>query len=138
MARISYAQNREDMVLSRAPGSQSEGFYVDVGAWHPVLYSVTFGFYQRGWRGMKVKPLAGHLKLLRRERPEDVNLGVGIAARSGECTFYEDLTAPGLSTFSPAQAASCAPLVTSFASARGGSCRWPRSSPSTSPATTPS
>lgn len=104
MARISYAQNREDVVLSRVFGSQAEGFYVDVGAWHPVLDSVTYAFYQRGWRGVNVEPLAGPLELLRRERPEDVNLGVGIAGRRGERTFYEDLTVPGLSTFSLAQA----------------------------------
>lgn len=105
MSLVSYAQNREDVVLARAFGDRARGFYIDIGAWHPVLDSVTCFFYRQGWRGVNVEPLAAYLELLRQERPEDVNLGLGIARQRGEGTFYEDLTAPGLSTFSPAQAA---------------------------------
>jgi hypothetical protein len=42
---ISYAQNHEDVLLERCFGTQQSGFYVDVGAWEPVLHSVTQHFY---------------------------------------------------------------------------------------------
>ena len=48
---ISYAQNHEDVLLNRCFGSQASGFYIDVGAWEPVLHSVTHHFYEQGWHG---------------------------------------------------------------------------------------
>ena len=38
---ISYAQNFEDVLLARAFRNRDRGFYIDVGAWHPVFDSVT-------------------------------------------------------------------------------------------------
>ena len=49
MPNVSYAQNREDVLLSRVlPGPV--GSYIDVGAADPVELSVTKWFYDRGWR----------------------------------------------------------------------------------------
>ena len=45
---LSYAQNAEDVVLSRAFSDQEFGFYVDIGACHPVEDSVTLHIYERG------------------------------------------------------------------------------------------
>jgi hypothetical protein len=42
---ISYAQNLEAVLLSRAFGGQMDGFYVDVGAGDPTYLSVTKWFY---------------------------------------------------------------------------------------------
>ncbi len=105
MDRVSYSQNREDVVLARAFGNREHGFYIDVGAWHPIMDSVTCFFYRRGWRGVNIEPLPFYFELLEAERPEDVNLCIGIARARGEQTFYEDLAASGLSTFVPSQAA---------------------------------
>jgi hypothetical protein len=52
---VSYAQNYEDILLGRAL-RKSEGFYIDVGANHPVFHSVTKLFHDRGWRGINVEP----------------------------------------------------------------------------------
>ena len=61
MARqISYAQRYEDMHLLRAFGGQQNGFYIDIGAGHPVYDNVSFAFYLRGWRSVtgRAQPLA--------------------------------------------------------------------------------
>ncbi|HUL14873.1 MAG TPA: FkbM family methyltransferase [Terriglobales bacterium] len=71
---ISYAQNLEDVMLQRCFASQPEGFYVDVGAMHPLLDSVTCSFYERGWSGIYIKPHPNFHALLQRFRPRDVNL----------------------------------------------------------------
>ena len=42
-----------------------EGFYVDVGASIPDDDSVTFHFYERGWRGVNVEPDPGRLRAAR-------------------------------------------------------------------------
>ncbi|MFL5844063.1 MAG: FkbM family methyltransferase [Solirubrobacteraceae bacterium] len=85
---ISYSQNREDVVLARA-FPDGTGFYVDVGAASPSVNSVTRHFYERGWCGVNIDPLPQWHDALVRERPRDVNLGVGVAGRSGSLLFYD-------------------------------------------------
>ena len=53
---VSYAQNYEDVMLWRALKHVDHGFYIDVGAYSPVEYSVTKAFYERGWRGINIEP----------------------------------------------------------------------------------
>jgi FkbM family methyltransferase len=98
---ISYAQNREDVLLDAFFPGVEQGFYVDVGANHPEIDSVTKLFYLKGWRGINVEPTKRLIKLLEAERPKDTNLNVGISNREGELSFreYEDFGI-GLSTFS--------------------------------------
>ena len=56
MSFVSYAQNFEDVLLHRVFGGQETGFYVDVGAYHPVDGSVTKAFYDLGWSGINLEP----------------------------------------------------------------------------------
>jgi FkbM family methyltransferase len=86
---VSYAQNAEDVVLARAlRPDENDGFYVDVGAGHPVVHSVTKAFSERGWRGVNVEPLAEEHALLVEDRPRDVNLNVALGAVSGTIKLY--------------------------------------------------
>ncbi len=87
---VSYAQNREDVVLARALCPDGgEGFYVDVGAGHPVYDSVTKAFSDRGWRGVNVEPLVEEHALLASSRPRDINLNVAVGAVGGVAKLYE-------------------------------------------------
>jgi FkbM family methyltransferase len=85
---ISYAQNREDVVLARAL-NRPAGFYIDVGAASPVLNSVTKHFYDCGWRGINVEPLELWQRQLAAERPRDVNLQVGLGEEEGRLEFFD-------------------------------------------------
>jgi FkbM family methyltransferase len=97
---ISYAQNYEDILLGRVlPGP--DGFYIDVGANHPVFHSVTKLFYERGWRGINVEPSPVLFRQLAEDRPRDINLNVGLGDREWTLTFYEAQTFHGWSTFRP-------------------------------------
>jgi len=51
---IYYAQNFEDVMLWRALKHIKNGFYIDIGAWDPVIDSVSNLFYENGWRGINV------------------------------------------------------------------------------------
>ncbi|HVK16685.1 MAG TPA: FkbM family methyltransferase [Fimbriiglobus sp.] len=103
MPMISYAQNREDVLLNRVfPGP--EGFYIDVGAAHPVSDSVTKWFYDRGWSGVNVEPLEVFHRELVAHRPRDVNLNAAAGERSGEVTLYEVPACVGWATTDPAAA----------------------------------
>jgi hypothetical protein len=48
MAFRSYAQNFEDLMLYRALGKVERGFYIDIGAQHPEIDSVSKAFFDRG------------------------------------------------------------------------------------------
>jgi FkbM family methyltransferase len=85
---ISYAQNHEDVVLARALPKRS-GFYIDVGAGSPTIHSVTNHFYRLGWRGVNVEPLSRWHAQLKRARPDDINLEIGLSDRPGKLKFYD-------------------------------------------------
>jgi len=94
---ISYAQNFEDVILYRALKGIKQGFYIDVGAWDPVIDSVTKAFYDRGWHGINIEPSRTYFEKLEAERPRDINLMVVAGSRAGLTVFYEILET-GLST----------------------------------------
>jgi len=98
---VSYAQNCEDVVLWRALKDVRQGFYVDCGAYHPTRHSVTRAFYERGWRGINIEPVATLLENFARQRRRDVNLGLALVDGSqGTAAFYE-IAGSGLSTLDP-------------------------------------
>jgi FkbM family methyltransferase len=101
MARmISYAQNGEDVLLNRLFPTGHRGFYIDVGACHPTLHSVTRHFYDQGWSGVNIEPVAHVYEMLAQERQRDVNLNVGVSNHEGLLEFHVSRDSLGMSTFS--------------------------------------
>lgn len=105
--RLSYAQQGEDVVLQAV--FEHLGIarprYLDIGAFHPSIGSNTFLFYVRGSRGVLVEPNPFMAELLRKARPEDVVLDVGVSADgSKEADYYVLRDRPQLNTFSREQA----------------------------------
>ncbi|HYD60215.1 MAG TPA: FkbM family methyltransferase [Noviherbaspirillum sp.] len=103
MTFISYAQNFEDVMLWRALKHVENGFYIDVGANDPTLYSVTRAFYDQGWHGINLEPVSQFFERLRKERPRDINLQMGAGATEGSFPFF-DIPDSGLATSDPAVA----------------------------------
>jgi FkbM family methyltransferase len=83
--RISFSQFGEDLLLEHL--LPPKGFYVDVGAYHPVTYSNTWLFSRNGWKGIVVEPNPGMAKLHRKRRPRDIIVGSAIGAESGEALY---------------------------------------------------
>lgn len=85
----SFASADEDMILRHIIGSDKmDGFYVDVGAYHPVRSSNTYFFYLNGWRGINVEARPGSRELFERVRPRDINLEMGVSRERGQLTYY--------------------------------------------------
>ncbi|MDB5224764.1 MAG: SAM-dependent methyltransferase [Candidatus Adlerbacteria bacterium] len=84
---LSYSQFGEDAVIQHILRNKT-GTYVDVGAYHPVLYSNTYALYKRGWKGVVIDPNPSARTLFRwfRRRDTFINAAVGI---SGEQTYYQ-------------------------------------------------
>ena len=83
MTFVSYAQNFEDVMLWRALKHVQNGVYVDVGAQHPVIDSVSKAFYEHGWRGVHFEPVPYYAALLRQDRPDEVVLEVALSDVEG-------------------------------------------------------
>jgi FkbM family methyltransferase len=107
MTFISYAQNFEDVLLWRALQDVPAGFYIDVGAWHPDTDSVTRAFYDRGWHGINIEPVADTHRRLRAARPRDLSLAIALGAASGEAVLHV-AAGSGLSSLYPEHAARAA------------------------------
>ncbi len=100
---LCFAQDGEDLILDRLLERQANGFYVDVGAHHPVRFSNTYMFYRRGWRGINIDAEPGSMRPFVQHRPRDINIECGVAGHSGTMTYYR-FNEPALNTFDEAEA----------------------------------
>jgi len=98
----SYSQDGEDMVmraLFESLPKNYRGFFVDVGAHHPVRFSNTYHFYRKGWRGINIDATPGSMRSFGWMRRRDINLELGIGAEKGSLTFF-CFDEPALNTLS--------------------------------------
>lgn len=93
MTWISYAQNFEDVILMRALNHVPEGMYIDIGAQHPLIDSVSRAFYGKGWRGIHVEPTHLYADALRQNRPDEIVVQAMLGKSKENKQFYiMDLT----------------------------------------------
>jgi FkbM family methyltransferase len=95
----SYAQEGEDLLLSRFIEGRMNGFYVDVGAHHPMRFSNTYHFYLKGWRGINIDAMPGSMAPFEIARPRDINVEVPVYETSQTLTYYV-FSEPAFNTFS--------------------------------------
>jgi FkbM family methyltransferase len=97
-AKESYSQEGEDMLLDRFLEQRHNGFYVDIGAHHPIRFSNTFHFYRKGWGGLNVDANPGSMEMFKRIRSRDINIEAAISSSRQELTYYI-FNDPALNTF---------------------------------------
>jgi FkbM family methyltransferase len=82
-----YSQSGEDAIVQSALKSK-KGFYVDVGSYHPTLYSNTYVFYKKGWEGIAIDPNIRFKRLFQVFRPRDTFICTGIGATESTFPYY--------------------------------------------------
>ncbi|MBG6106740.1 FkbM family methyltransferase [Frigoribacterium sp. CG_9.8] len=95
---ISFAQNGEDVVLNRVLGKLPIGTYVEIGANHPRIDSVSRSFYDRGWSGIAVEPNPYYAALYRAERPRDHTIEAAVTSSTEPNIIFHLIEGTGLST----------------------------------------
>ena len=73
--------------------NKNNGFYIDVGCFHPIRISNTMFLYSKGWTGMNLDISKKSIDLFNIYRPRDVNLNFGVGKEN--CTleyFYNKET----------------------------------------------
>jgi FkbM family methyltransferase len=74
-------------MLYRALASVDRGFYVDIGAQHPEIDSVSCAFFERGWTGVHVEPVPEYAAMLRQARAGDTVIEAAVSNAVGEITL---------------------------------------------------
>jgi FkbM family methyltransferase len=99
-----YSQDGEDILLQSFfvdKGREYKGFYIDIGAHHPMRFSNTYVFYKKGWKGINIDATPGSMKEFNRVRKRDINIEAGISDSYGELEYYS-FHEPALNSFNKA------------------------------------
>lgn len=99
---VTYAQHGDDLVLVNIFSllGIEKPSYLDIGAHHPTDLSNTRLLYERGSRGVNVEANPDLISAFFTERPEDINVCLGVAPSEGDREFLRVSPTSGRNTFS--------------------------------------
>lgn len=80
----------EDIFVRRFFEKKNKGFYVDVGAYHPIKGSLTYNLYKKKWSGINIDLSQVSIDLFKLSRPKDINIRAAITDYDGETFYYEN------------------------------------------------
>ena len=86
-------KNENIVFLKQYFKNKNDGFYIDVGCFHPIRISNTMFLYSKGWTGMNLDISKKSIDLFNIYRPRDINLNFGVGKEN--CTleyFYNKET----------------------------------------------
>ena len=73
--------------------TKTNGFYIDVGCYHPIRLSNTKFLYDKGWKGINIDISNKSIDLFKIARKKDINLNIGIGNKNkvSEAYFKKDI-----------------------------------------------
>ena len=83
LKKKSYSMDGEDIEIFNYFKNKKNGFYVDVGAYHPIHRNNTMLLYLNGWEGINIDISDFSIKLFNHLRPRDINLNLSISNKEG-------------------------------------------------------
>ena len=88
----SYSKAREDVMLKylfrKYLYKKQKGFYVDIGAFDPIVESNTKYLYSCGWSGINIDANPKSIEKFNLYRKRDINLNIGISEHFSEKPFF--------------------------------------------------
>lgn len=89
--QIHYSQFGEDVVLKDWIRKDiKDGYYVDVGCYHPRKFSNTYFLYKRGWRGVNIDLDKIKIDVMNMVRSEDINIVAAVSDKIEGVEIYTD------------------------------------------------
>ena len=64
------------------------GTFIDIGAGHPVVNSISKAFVNAGWHGINIEPMEKPFAELVTNRPYDINLNIAVEDHEGTATYF--------------------------------------------------
>ena len=88
LTTVSFSLCGEDRIIKVLnPGPN--GFYVDVGACHPMNGSNTYKLYLRGWQGLTIEPNPDIAPLFKKIRPRDEHVVTGVSREPAVMKYHK-------------------------------------------------
>ena len=88
--RASYSQDQEDLFINDYFKNIYNGFYLDIGCYHPIKYSNTALLHNRGWQGINIDMNQTSIDLFKILRKKDKNICAAISSSNKEVTQFID------------------------------------------------
>lgn len=90
--KISYSFNAVDLIINYLFKIKKNGFYIDIGAQHPISNNNTYLLFKKGWNGINIDLDKENIELFNISRPNDINLNYAISSSISEkkLFFYHD------------------------------------------------
>jgi len=86
---INFSQTGEDLIINSIFKSKENGTYVDIGAFHPQVISNTNLLHSKfNWSGINIDPNPFSIDKFKQFRPNDVNLQLAVANKTGQIEIY--------------------------------------------------
>ena len=80
----------EDIFIRRFFKNTRNGFYVDIGCYHPIKGSLTYYLFKKGWNGLNIDLSKVSIDLFKIARPKDYNVNAAITDFDGDTIYYEN------------------------------------------------
>ena len=90
--KISYSFNAVDLIIDHIFKDKINGFYIDIGAQHPIANNNTYLLFKRRWTGINIDLDVKNIELFNISRPNDINLNNAISSSTSKkkLFFYHD------------------------------------------------
>ena len=100
----SYSMDGEDIFILNYFKNKNNGFYIDVGCYHPLHRNNTFLLHKNGWSGINIDIHQFSIDLFNYLRPDDVNLNCAVSNSNGVTKMFYQKKLSQLSTIDEKQA----------------------------------
>ena len=74
----SYSFNAVDLIINYIFKNKNDGFYLDIGAQHPISNNNTYLLFKKGWKGINIDLDKKNIDLFKIARPNDINLNLSL------------------------------------------------------------
>ena len=88
--KTQYSQWGEDLLINEYFKDKKNGAYLDVGCFHPVMYSNTYLLHKKGWHGINIDINETSVDLFNILRPNDFNFCTTIDYSQKDFKVYYD------------------------------------------------
>ena len=86
--KISYSFNGVDLIIDYIFKEKNNGFYLDIGAQHPISNNNTYILHKKGWDGINIDLDKKNIDLFKIARPNDFNLNYAVSNIEGESDLF--------------------------------------------------
>ena len=94
----SYAMDNEDTAVLNYFKDKKNGFYIDVGCYHPIHRNNTYLLHKKNWSGINIDTSQFSIDLFNHMRPKDLNYNCAISNKNEMIKLFYQKELSQLST----------------------------------------